>query len=104
MLVAFDVGPLLPWSSVRAQAPVGAGEVYVARDAMMGPSALLFAPSSQPTVEIQLNENPYQRDGIGFQPHPATIACPRSTSARYAGTPSNSSRWVPDATTCPSTR
>ncbi|MEV2240352.1 hypothetical protein [Micromonospora sp. NPDC049891] len=28
---------------------------------------------SQPAVEIQLNENPYQRTGLGFEPYPATL-------------------------------
>jgi hypothetical protein len=39
MLVALGgehVGLFLPWRTTRAQVPVGAGEVYVARDALRG--------------------------------------------------------------------
>ncbi|WFE47694.1 hypothetical protein [Verrucosispora sp. WMMD1129] len=83
------VGPFLPWRTTRAQVPAGAGEVYVARDAEMerrwddlgyslmeyaeGPFAVLYQPSSQPTVEIQLNEDPYGPGGFGFEPYPATV-------------------------------
>ncbi|RZU72443.1 hypothetical protein EV384_0808 [Micromonospora kangleipakensis] len=83
------VGPFLPWRTTRAQVPAGAGEVYVARDAEMerrwddlgyslmehaeGPFAVLYESSSQPAVEIQLNEDPYERRGIGIEPYPATL-------------------------------
>lgn len=92
MLVALGgehVGPFLPWRTTRARVPAGAGEVYVARDAEMercwddlgyslmehaeGPFAVLYQPSSQPAVEIQLNENPYERRGFDFEPYPATL-------------------------------
>ncbi|MEV4813849.1 hypothetical protein [Micromonospora avicenniae] len=92
MLVAVggeQVGPFLPWRRVRAQVPAGAGEVYVARDAEMerrwdevgyslmehdeGPFALLYEPSGEPAVEIQLNEDPYHRTDFGFEPYPATL-------------------------------
>ncbi|MFI7576557.1 hypothetical protein [Micromonospora sp. NPDC049497] len=92
MLVALGgeyIGPFLPWRSTREQVPVGAGEVYVARDAEMerrwddvgyslmehaeGPFAVLYQPASQPAVEIQLNENPYERRGFGFEPYAATL-------------------------------
>lgn len=91
MLVAFGgehVGPL-PWRRTRAQVPAGADEVYVARDAEMerrwddvgyslmaqaeGPFAVLYQPSSQPAVEIELNEDPYRPRGLGFEPYPATL-------------------------------
>ncbi len=83
------VGPFLPWRSRRGQVPAGTGEVYVARDAEMeqrwddvgyslmeqaeGPFAVLYQPASQPAVEIQLNDDPYERKGFGFDPYPATL-------------------------------
>ncbi|MGS2620039.1 hypothetical protein ACVCAH_37050 [Micromonospora sp. LZ34] len=92
MLVALGgehVEPFLPWRRTRAKVPAGAGEVYVARDAEMerrwddvgysllehaeGPFAVLYESASQPAVEIQLNEDPYERRGFGFDPYPATL-------------------------------
>lgn len=92
MLVALGgkhVGAFLPWQRVRAQVPVGAGEVYVARDAEMerrwddvgyslmkkaeGPFAVLYESSGQPAIEIQLNENPYERRDFGWEPYPAML-------------------------------
>ncbi|WP_327039675.1 hypothetical protein [Micromonospora maris] len=88
MLVALD-GPFLPWRRTRAQVPAGAGEVYVARDAQMerrwddvgyslmeqgeGPFAVLYEPCRHPTVEIRLDEDPYDRRGFGFEPYSATL-------------------------------
>ncbi|WP_433495869.1 hypothetical protein ACQP26_13295 [Micromonospora sp. CA-248089] len=83
------VGQFRPWRTTRAQMPAGAGEVYVARDAEMerrwddlgyslsehaeGPSAVLYEFASQPAVEIQLNEDPYERRGVDIDPYPATL-------------------------------
>jgi hypothetical protein len=82
-------GPFLPWRTTRAEVRAGAGEVYVARDEEMerrwddlgyslmehaeGPFLLMYEPSRQPAVEIQLNEDPYERGGFRFEPHPATL-------------------------------
>ncbi|NGM14166.1 hypothetical protein [Verrucosispora sioxanthis] len=83
------VGPFLPWRTTRAQVPAGAGEVYIARDAEMerrwddlgyslmehaeGPFAVLYQSASQLAVEIQLNDDPYERRGFGFELYPATL-------------------------------
>ncbi|MBG0568614.1 hypothetical protein [Actinoplanes aureus] len=95
MLVALGVrgtaavGPFVPWQQMRHAVPAEAGELYVARDAAMeqrwddvgyslmedgeGPFAMLYRPSPQRTVAIQLDEQPYERHGLRFDPYEATL-------------------------------
>ncbi|MEU8263112.1 hypothetical protein AB0C02_21075 [Micromonospora sp. NPDC048999] len=93
MLVALGgstLGPFAPWSSMRDLVPAGRGEVYVVRDPVMkerwddvgyslmdggeGPFAVLYRPSPQPAIEVQLHEDPYDFGlGIGFEPYSATL-------------------------------
>jgi hypothetical protein len=98
MLVALGVrgtaavGPFVPWQQMRHAVPAKAGELYVARDAAMeqrwddvgyslmedgeGPFAMLYRPSPQRTLAIQLDEEPYERHDLRFDPY-----APRLTRA-----------------------
>lgn len=69
--------------------PTGTGDVLVARDEQMrrewddvgyslrendeGPFAVIYQPAVPPTVEIQLNEDPYGGVGYRFDPYPAVL-------------------------------
>ncbi|GAA4967404.1 hypothetical protein [Actinoplanes utahensis] len=83
------VGPFLQWGQMRREVPSAAAELYVARDAVMeqrwdevgyslmeggeGPFALLYEPAPQPAVAIQINQEPYERKGFGFNPYKASL-------------------------------
>jgi hypothetical protein len=89
MVVAIgEAGAFTTWTVARAAVPTGAGQVLVARDELMeqrwdrdgwilmdrdeGPFALLYQPSPSPQVEVQFNEDPYNR-GFNFEPYSATM-------------------------------
>jgi hypothetical protein len=93
MLTAVDGvrdGVFQRWPMMRDLVPAGKGEVYVARDAAMerrwdevgyslmehdeGPFALLYQPAARSTVELQLEEDPYDHPhGFQFEPYRATL-------------------------------
>lgn len=85
-----DDGEFQPWHAVRDKMPKAEGEVYVARDAEMeqrwdivgyslmdhgeGPFGVLYRPAPLSTVDVQLEQDPYDHPyGHGFEPYPATL-------------------------------
>jgi hypothetical protein len=89
MVVAIgETGTFTTWAVARAAVPAGTGQVLVARDEQMeqrwdrdgwilvdrdeGPFAVLYQPSPSPQVEVQFNDDPYDR-GANFEPYSATM-------------------------------
>jgi hypothetical protein len=89
MVVAIgETGTFTTWAMARETVPTGAGQVLVARDEGMeqrwdrdgwilmerdeGPFAVLYQPSPNPLVEIQFNDDPYDR-AFTFEPYGATM-------------------------------
>ena len=84
-----EMGPFLPWLRTRDAVPSDAGELYVARDAVMeqqwdavgyslvdgaeGPFAVLYQPTPRSAIAIRVDDEPYERDGFRFEPYPATL-------------------------------